>query len=334
MTDNHRINVLAVVYHPFSLWRAPDWLSTRLRSDFPQVHATQLPSYQNVEDHIASADALIGWSLRAEQFALAKRLRWIHSPAAAVHQLLLVPSIAQSDVMITNAATIHGPVVAEHAIALILALAKRLPWAMRYQQEKNWAQQIMWDTEPRPREVSGANLLLIGLGNIGREVASRAAALGMRVAAVRENPARGAETAHEVHGFDQLDSLLPGADYVVLAAPLTPRTLRLFNADRLARLRKDAYLVNVARGPLIDAAALAHALGRNQFAGAALDTFDEEPLPASSPLWTLPNVFITPHTAAVTEKLWERHYALIAENMRRFLAGRPLLNLVDKSRGD
>src|SRR5581483_7253223 len=111
------------------------------------------------------------------------------------------------------------------------------------------------------------------------------------------------------------------------------RLRRPRRADRLARLRKDAYLVNVARGPLIDAAALAHALGRNQFAGAALDTFDEEPLPASSPLWTLPNVFITPHTAAVTEKLWERHYALIAENMRRFLAGRPLLNLVDKSRG-
>jgi phosphoglycerate dehydrogenase-like enzyme len=328
-----QVNVLAVVYHPFSLWRAPSWLGSRLQSDFPQIHATQLTDYNGVEDHISEADALIGWSLRAEQFALARKLRWIHSPAAAVHQLLLVPSIAKSDVLITNAATIHGPVVAEHAIALILAMAKRLPWAMRYQQEKTWAQQLMWDTEPRPREISGATLLLIGLGNIGREVAARAVALGMRVVAVRENPARGPEGAHEVHGFDQLDALLPNADYVVLAAPLTPRTLRLFNAERLAKLRKDAYLINVARGPLLDAAALADALRRNQFAGAALDTFDEEPLPASSPLWTLPNVFITPHTAAVTEKLWERHYALIAENMRRFLSGRPLLNLVDKSRG-
>lgn len=119
----------------------------------------------------------------------------------------------------------------------------------------------------------------------------------------------------------------------MLAAPLTPRTRALINRDRLLRMKPDAYLINVSRGALIDQVALIDALGRRRIAGAALDVFEKEPLPPDSPLWKADNLVITPHTAALTDKLWQRHYVLIAENLRRFLAGAPLLNIVDKARG-
>jgi phosphoglycerate dehydrogenase-like enzyme len=127
--------------------------------------------------------------------------------------------------------------------------------------------------------------------------------------------------------------MLQASDYVVLAAPLTARTRSLINRDRLRHMRPDAYLINVSRGALVDEPALIEALNQRRIAGAALDVFEKEPLPPQSPLWKTANVLITPHTAALTEKLWERHYALISENLRRLLAGMPLLNMVDKRRG-
>jgi phosphoglycerate dehydrogenase-like enzyme len=150
---------------------------------------------------------------------------------------------------------------------------------------------------------------------------------------VRENPAKGTGGADEVHGPDEIDQVLPRADYVLLCTPVTPATTGIMNAARLNKMKPDAYLINVARGPLIDEPALLDALRSRRIAGAALDVFVEEPLPADSPFWTLDNLLITPHTAAVTERLWERHCRLIVENLKRFLAGQQLLNQVDKGRG-
>jgi len=155
----------------------------------------------------------------------------------------------------------------------------------------------------------------------------------MKVIAIREHPERGSDLADAVHSRAQLHDVLPQADFVVLAAPLTAETRHIINADALAAMRPDSYLINVSRGPLIDDDALIAALRSGRIAGAALDVFAEEPLPAGSPYWALPNVLITPHTAAVTEKLWVRHFALISENLKRFLADQPLRGLVDKSRG-
>ena len=326
------MKLLVTVYYEFELWCAPSWFGERLQAAFPQLRVVQLPDYTRVGEEITDADIFVGWSLRPEQIRSAKQLRWIHSTAAAVHQFM-TPELRVSDIILTNCRDVHGPVVAEHALALILALAKRLPSAIRHQSRRHWGQQEMWKECPRPREVAGATLTLVGIGGIGRELAQRAAALGMRVIAVREHPEKGSETAHEVFGMHQLDEVLGRADYVVLAAPQTPRTQRLIDAGRLARMRPEAYLVNVSRGALIDEPALVAGLRERQIAGAALDVFDEEPLPASSPFWELDNVLITPHTAAVTEKLWERHYAIVAENLRRFLEGRPLLYVVDKAKG-
>ena len=319
-------------HHRFELWCAPAWLRDRLAHDFPDIQFMHLPAYDLLTQEIPDTDVLIGWSIRPEQLAAARKLKWIHSPAAAVHQLMF-SELVHSDVTITNSGDVHGPVVAEHAIALVLALAKRLPQAARYQQRRQWAQETLWQQEPRPREVSGATVAVIGMGSIGREFAVRAKALGMRVLAVRENPQKGNGGADEVYGAAELDAVLPQADYVLLCTPVTPATTRLMDKARLARLKADAYLINVGRGPLVDEASLIEALTQGKIAGAALDVFTQEPLPRESPFWNLDNVLITPHTAAVTDRLWDRHYQLIAENLKRFLDGRPLLNLIDKRRG-
>jgi len=196
-----------------------------------------------------------------------------------------------------------------------------------------WSQDKLWHERPRPREVADATVAVVGMGGIGREFTTRAKALGMKVLAVRENPGKGSDGADAVYSPAEIDDVLPQADYVLLCTPVTPATTGLINAARLSKMKPDAYLINVGRGPLIDESALVQALREKRIAGAALDVFNEEPLPVDSPFWSLENLLITPHTAAVTERLWERHYRLIAENMKRFLAGDPLLNLVDTKRG-
>jgi phosphoglycerate dehydrogenase-like enzyme len=326
------MKILIVHYHSFELWHAPAWIRERLQHEFPEHQFVQLQSYDRVPEEILNADIFIGWSLRPEQFVAAKKLRWIHSPAAAVHQLMFTELI-QSDVILTNSTGIHGPVVAEHAIAVLLAMAKRLPQAMQYQARHEWAQSQLWHGEPRPREVADATVAIIGMGGIGREFAARAKALGMKTLAVRENPAKGAGGADAVYSPAEIDEVLPHADYVLLCTPVTPMTTRLINASRLSKMKSSAYLINVGRGPLIDETALLEALQHRRIAGAALDVFTEEPLPPESPFWSLDNVLITPHTAAVTDRLWERHYRLIVQNLNRLLSGQPLLHQVDKHRG-
>lgn len=327
------MKLLIALYHPFTLWTAPDWLAPRLRDAFPDVRFTQLPGprYEGIEREIADADACIAWSIRPEQFAHAKKLKWIHSPAAAVHQLMF-PELVQSDVVVTNARGVHGPVVAEHALALVMALAKKLPQAMHFQAERAWAQQAIWEQEPTILEVQGAHAVIIGFGSIGSEFTRRARAIGMRVTAVRENPERGGD-ADKVVGLDQLDDALASADFAVLAAPLTQATKHIINRDRIARMKDSAYLVNVSRGPLIDDEALIAALEAGTIAGAALDVFVEEPLSKDSPYWALPNVLVTPHSAAVTTKLWDRHFDQISDNLGRFLRGEQLQGVVDKRKG-
>jgi len=327
------MKLLAVVHHRFDLWNVPAWFLEKLRREFPQIEILHQSTYEGVEEHLRDAEILFAFSLRSEQFKLAQKLRWIHAPTAAVHQLLF-PELLSSDVVLTNAREVHGPVVAEHVIALIFALAKKIPQAARLQQQRTWGQDAIWNQGPRPREVAGATLGLIGLGSIGRTVARMAAAFGMRVIAVREHPEKERpEGVVAVYPPPQINDLLSSSDYVVVAAPLTQATRGLINADRLAAMRPDAYLINVGRGLQVDEAALADVLRKYRIAGAALDVFEQEPLAAGSPLWELENLFITPHTAGLTEKLWQRHYALFSENLRRYLAGEPLLFIVDKRKG-
>jgi phosphoglycerate dehydrogenase-like enzyme len=326
------MKLLICVCHPFDQWNAPAWFSERLRREFPAVQTVHLPDYARVDEEIVDAEIVVSWSIRSEQIASAKKLRWIHSPAAAVHQLMF-PELINSDIILTNAREVHGPVVAEHVIALIFSLAKKIPESVLLQQKHLWGQQILWDELPRIREVAGATLGIVGLGSIGRAVVKSAKALGMRIIAVREHPEKGSEGADSVFGPAGIDEIFRVADYVALAAPVTDSTKAIANAERLALMKPGACLINVGRGPLVDESALVSALREKKIGGAALDVFPKEPLPADSVLWDVNNLLITPHTAALTDKLWERHYALFSENLRRFLAGESLLATVDKRKG-
>jgi len=327
------MKLLIVVHHRLKLWNVPAWFGARLGDEFPQLQVVQRNSYEGIEEHLKNAEAVFTISLRPEQFAAAPRLKWIHAPTAAVHQFSF-PELVNSGVVLTNSTEVHGPVVAEHVMALILALAKKIPQAVRFQQKREWGQEAMWQEGTRLKEVGGATLGLIGLGSIGRRVARMACAMGMRVIGVREHVEKGRpEGVEAVFPPSQLDEVLKQSDYVVVAAPLMEGTQGLINAARLAVMKKDACLINVGRGPQVDDAALAEALRSRRIAAAALDVFEREPLPADSPLWGVENLLITPHTAGLTDKLWHRHYELFSENLRRYLAGQPLLFVVDKRKG-
>jgi phosphoglycerate dehydrogenase-like enzyme len=310
----------------------PAWFPERLRHDFPGLEVVQLEDYGRLNDEISNADIVIGWSLRGEQIAAAKKLKWIHSTATAVHALMR-PELRASEVVVTNARDVHGPVVAEHAMAMIFALAKRLPQAMQYQQQKHWAQQDLWDAGVPPRELRDSTVCILGLGGIGRPLAKLAKRVGMKVIGVREHAGKHVDNVATIYGFEQLDEGLRQADFVVLALPVTPKTECLMNASRLAQLKHTAYLINVGRGALIDEPSLIEALQRKSFAGAALDVTTREPLPPDSPLWEMDNMLITPHVAGLTDQMWERHYQAFTENLRRFQQNQPLLWVVDKQVG-
>jgi phosphoglycerate dehydrogenase-like enzyme len=283
-------------------------------------------------EEIRDAEVAIGAALPAAWLPACSKLKWVHSPAAAVH-LYMVPEFIASAITLTNGRSTFAAPVAEHVMALILALARQLPACQSYQARHTWGQQALWDARPRPRELKGATLGLVGLGSIGAEVLLRTKAFGMNVIAVRAHASKPAEGVATVYGPRDLDKLLAQSDFVVLVAPVTTDTTRLINAERLAQMKPGAYLINVGRGALIEEAALVKALQTKQITGAALDVFEEEPLPESSPLWALENLLITPHCAGFIENLWERHLELISENLRRYLAGEPLLGLVDKAIG-
>ena len=327
------MKLLIVVHHRFDLWNVPPWFSDRLGGEFPQIEIAQHNSYEGIERDLRDAEVLFTISLRPEQFVVARNLQWIHAPTAAVHQFLF-GELVGSDVVLTNSREVHGPVVAEHVMALIFALAKKIPQAAVLQRSRIWGQQQIWNDGSRPREIAGATLGLIGVGSIGRRVATMASALGMRVIAVREHVEKGStEGVEHVFPPSALDELLKQSDYVVIAAPLIAATDSLMNAARLSIMKPGSVLINVGRGAQVDEAALADALRSHKIAGAALDVFEREPLPADSPLWALENLLITPHTAGLTERLWHRHYELFSDNLRRYLADQPLRFIVDKLKG-
>jgi phosphoglycerate dehydrogenase-like enzyme len=327
------MKLLIVVHHHLDLWNVPAWFGQRLAQDFPQVQIAQRNTYDGVEQDLRDAEILFTISLRADQFAAAQNLRWIHAPTAAVHQFLF-PELVNSEVVLTNSREVHGSVVAEHVMALIFALARKIPQAAQLQQKRVWGQEAIWSEGAHPREIAGATLGLIGVGSIGARVAQMASALGMRVIAVREHIERGnPEGVEAVFPPSAIDDLLKQSDFVVLAAPLIESTHALINAARLAAMKAGAYLINVGRGAQVDENALADALRSRRLAGAALDVFEREPLPPDSPLWSLENLLITPHTAGLTEKLWDRHYELLSDNLRRYLNKQTLRFIVDKRIG-
>ncbi len=326
------MKLVIAIPHRFALWDAPAWFAERLRAEFPNLEVVQLSTYENLEREIADADIALCRELKPKQVRAAHKLQWIYSAAAAVHALM-IPEIRNSQIIVTNASAVHGPVVAEQAMAMIMAIGRRFDLALKAQTRHQWLQEEIWTSVPPPRDIAGSTLVVVGLGQIGTPLVHHAKALGMRVLAVREHPERGAEGADAVHATGDLTRILPEADFVLLCAPVTPSTERAFGREQFAAMKPNAYILNVGRGALIDEPALIEALREHRIGGAALDVTTEEPLPADSPLWDLDNCMITPHTAGISPKLWERQYIYFAENLRRFLAGQPMLGVVDKERG-
>jgi phosphoglycerate dehydrogenase-like enzyme len=296
------------------------------------MKVVHLPTYDHLAGEVADTDIFVGWSLRPEQFKLAKKLKWIHSTAAGVGQLMY-PELRQSGVTVTNASGIHTVAMAEHVLGYLVALARRFPDALRYQRQRKWAQQEIWDAQLRPRELHGQVLLIVGFGAIGHELARRVRPLGMQIWAVTRSGKGDSNLADRILPASRLDEVLHEADYVVLAAPETPETYHLIGQKQLQQMKPTAFLINVARGSLIDEAALVETLERRAIAGAALDVAEQEPLPPEHALWSLDNVLITPHISAVSEYLWDRQTELLLDNLDRWFSGGELRNRVDLKRG-
>ena len=324
--------LLICVWHAFALWNPPPEMPERIRARWPEMRIVHLPRYDRILDELPDSDIFVGFSLRPEQFALARKLKWLHSTAAGVGQLMY-PELRESGIEVTNASGVHSIPMAEHILGTLIALARRFPDCFRYQQQARWAQQELWNAPVRPRELRGQILLFIGFGAIGREVAKIIRPLGMRVWAVTRSGRAEEGLAKQVFPASKLDEALAQADFVVLAAPETPETRKMIGAREIALMKPSAYFLNVSRGALVDELALISALGQHKIAGAALDVASQEPLPPENPLWQLDNAFITPHMSAVSEHLWERQANLLMENLERWFAGDELLNRVDLNRG-
>lgn len=326
------MNVFVGIHNAFAIWTIPTSQVERLARDFPEHSFRHAESPETWLQGIEDADVAFSAQLTPEHMARASRLRWVHSPAAGVGAMLF-PAMVTSSVIMTNSRGISADTIAEHVIAVTLALFRKLPLAVRSQSARQWVQQVV-ASPPPIRLIAGSRVLVVGLGSIGIATARRFAALGACVTGIRRNiSAPRPEGVEAVHAPDRLRDLLPATDIVVISAPQTSQTEHLIGAAELKAMPSNAVLVNVSRGNLVDEAALASAIRANLIGGAALDVFETEPLPESSPLWTLANVLITPHSAGIRPDHWDAVTGLFAENLRRFTAGQDLLNVVDKLAG-
>jgi phosphoglycerate dehydrogenase-like enzyme len=331
------------------IWDLPEWALEEIRAAVPSDwEVVAIPEAADsrgdgggidpsVLEAVRGAEVYLGYGVPRDLFAAATeapegRLRWVHSGSAGVGGALH-DGMRASDVVLTNSAGVHAEPIADTVLAMVLHFARGLDWAVRAQAERRWDPEPFLTADAPVRELSDSTLGIVGLGGIGRAVARRAVALGMRVVATRRRSTEGPEGVEVWTGDDALDRLLPISDFLVLAAPMTEGTRGMLGARELSLLPPHATLVNVARGGIVDEAALIDALRGGTLRGAGLDVFATEPLPDDSPLWTMPNVLVTPHVSGVTHGFWRRETDLIVENVRRYLASEPLLNTVDKQAG-
>lgn len=255
----------------------------------------------------------------------AERLRWIHATSAGVDAVLLDEVVA-SDIVVTNARGVFDEAIAEYVLGAILAFAKDTRANIELQRRHEWRHR---DTE----RIAGKRLLVVGAGSIGRNIARLCRAAGMRVEGVARRARDGDEDFETIHAVDTLDARLPRTDYVVIATPLTPDTHHLFDDARFAAMRRSARFINIGRGPIVDTDALVRALRERRIAGAALDVFEEEPLPPDHPLWDMDNVLISAHMAGDFIGWREALSRQFLDNLARWRAGETLHNVVDKERG-
>lgn len=287
-----------------------------------------------ISREIVEAEIYFGFGIARDLFRSARRLRWVHSATAGIGAALF-PEMRESAVLLTSSAGLYGPTIAEHVLAGILHFMRAFDLAIGAQRERRWIKGDLTNPASPMRELAGSRVLVVGVGGIGSAVARRLSLLGAHCVGVRRRVDLGVPPGFErVVALAALDSELPAADVVVLGAPGTGETMGLLGRKRIALLRQGAIVVNVARGLLLDEAALCAALDEGRVRGAFLDVMAGEPLAADSPLWQQRGVLITPHVSAVSPgTFWKREMSLFLENWSRYRSGMPLQNLVDKQAG-
>ncbi len=314
--------MLTLIHTPakHSLWRFPKEKAENLKRKFPQLEI-----HLNYEEKIVSSllekcEIMVAWRIKPEEFQQAKNLKWIHSPFTGIGNFLF-PEFIESNVLLTNSKGINSLPVIEHILSLMFAFSRCLFLSWKYQKEKIWAQELIWNQRPLPRELSGSTLGIIGLGEIGKGLAERAKKLGMKVLGIKKNIDTKLPSVDLVLPISQLDFLLGNSDYIVLSLPRTKETEGLMDYERFKKMKKDAVFINISRGKTVKEKDLIRALKEKLILGAGLDVFEEEPLPQDSELYTLPNVIITPHIGGVTPRFWDNVYQLLCDNIGRFLKG-------------
>jgi phosphoglycerate dehydrogenase-like enzyme len=328
-----RLRVVSLSWGQRRLYRAGRRVWWVYAEERPAEEETEEEARANLASILAEAEVLFtSTAIPPDIIESAPRLRWVQITAAGVEEMV-DSELARSGVTITTASGIHAVPIGEYVMGVMLSFAKGLPAAMRAQAERTWRPYLA-------EELYGKTVGILGLGAIGGYVAKLAKADGMRVLAIRRSARRRA--ASQKAGITDVDELLPPsdltyllsqADYLVIAVPLTPESRGLIGERELRTMRPTARLINISRGAVIDEAALVRALKEGWIAGAALDVFEQEPLPRDSELWGMDNVILTPHISGGTPVYMERAVALFCVNLRRYLAGEPLRNAVDLQRG-
>lgn len=278
---------------------------------------------EELERNLPQADVVWG-GLRPDQLRLGGRLRLVQVLSAGV-DFMLSPELSASQAELCTTSGIHSETIAEHVLMMMLALARKLPTVVLNQNGRQWE-------SIEPQLLHGKCLGIVGFGSIGQAIGARAKSFGMHVVGLRRHPGDSPD-ADEVWANERLDELLPLVDHLVLAVPLTPETRGLMSRARIDKMLPTAYIYNIARGDVMDEAALIDALKSGRLAGAGLDVFWQEPLPEDNPLWSLPNVLVTPHNAGSMPNYRGRALEVFLENLRRLRDGQTLINRVDKQAG-
>jgi phosphoglycerate dehydrogenase-like enzyme len=304
-----------------------DW-GKRLAAAMLELDVIVADDMARAEQAIATADSAFG-AIPPALLRRAARLRWLQAPQAAPPAGYYYPELISHPVEITNFREIYSDHIGTHVMAFVLAFARGLQHYIPQQLRREW-KRLPQNTGVV--HLPEATALVVGVGGIGSEVARLCAAFGMQVVGVDERRREAPPGVAALHRGDELDALLPAADFVILTVPHTPETEGLMNRARFQEMKKTAFFINIGRGLTTRLDDLAAAIEAGEIAGAGLDVFEQEPLPADHRLWSLPGVLITPHTAGHGPYLDERRYEIILDNCRRFLAGQPLRNLVDKAR--
>jgi phosphoglycerate dehydrogenase-like enzyme len=284
---------------------------------------------KHAAEQLPDTEILVAWGFNNIQpiYGRAKNLRWIHALTAGV-EFLLFPETQNSSVQISNSKGIHGIPMAEHVLGMMLSFTRHLPLLQQQQQKHLWQRPPIDDLQ----EINGKTMAVVGLGAIGHEIARKAKAMDMRVIAAKREMTQ-EPFVDRLYRPEQLLEMLAEADFVVVTLPLTDATNGLFGREQFAAMKPTAYFINVSRGAVVQEEPLLECLKAGRIAGAGLDVFVEEPLPAANPFWDLPNVIITPHLAAISPVYLDRAVKLFAENLSRYIADKPLLTPIDKVRG-